>query len=306
MNPTRFSLPIKKRKVESIEDTFACLSFTMTQKKFKGIPDRILSHGQNPEELILRYKQSGVGKVDHWDKKLDIDNQLTSKDAFCIDELIKSRNNYSCGSSDNFEMFLQEEGRKSITESDSISSKSDKIRKETKFNKWWKVRYLELVEFKKENGHCHVPQRYHPNKSLGKWVHKQRQEFRKLRKGESSSLTKNRVEALKSIGFQCTPSNKAESLWQKRYNELVHYQNKNGHCKVPQHYPPNQPLGKWVHRQRHEFKRVCNTDDSHFTRNRFEALVAINFSFNFKVNVNSPEEALELWMAKRRTIGIVF
>lgn len=122
----------------------------MTQKKFKGIPDRILSHGQNPEELILRYKQSGVGKVDHWDKKLDIDNQLTSKDAFCIDELIKSRNNYSCGSSDNFEMFLQEEGRKSITESDSISSKSDKIRKETKFNNGGRYGILSLLNSRKK------------------------------------------------------------------------------------------------------------------------------------------------------------
>lgn len=145
------------------------------------------------------------------------------------------------------------------------------------FNVLWQHRYNELVEFKNQNGHCHVPQRYHLNRSLGKWVHKQRQEVRKMRNGEKCCLNAFRMEALKSIGFESTANNRAESLWQKRYNELVDFKELYGHCHVPQKYPRNAALGKWVHRQRHEFKKVLQNNKSFLTLARIEALNAIGF-----------------------------
>ena len=40
----------------------------------------------------------------------------------------------------------------------------------------WNDRYEQLLEFKKENGHCIVPQHYVRNRALGKWVAKQREQ----------------------------------------------------------------------------------------------------------------------------------
>ena len=34
----------------------------------------------------------------------------------------------------------------------------------------WNDRYEQLLEFKKENGHCVVPQHYSRNRALGKWL----------------------------------------------------------------------------------------------------------------------------------------
>jgi len=145
------------------------------------------------------------------------------------------------------------------------------------FDELWWQRYNELVGFKEDHGHCNVPQRYLPNKALGKWVHKQRQEFKKIRSKEPSTLNIRRFEALRKIGFQCTTSNRAEALWHKRFNELVEYQKENGHCNVPQKYPPNVALGKWVHRQRHEFKKIRDGEPTFLTQNRIEALGNIGF-----------------------------
>ena len=149
--------------------------------------------------------------------------------------------------------------------------------KDTSFDKIWQVRFNELVKFKEQNGHCHVPQRYSPNQALGAWVHKQRQDFRKMDSGKVSSLNPFRIQALDSIGFQATASNRAEALWQKRYNELLAYKRRYGNCHVPQVYLPNKALGKWVHRQRHELKKAHEKKDSFLTPDRIEALKSIDF-----------------------------
>jgi hypothetical protein len=49
---------------------------------------------------------------------------------------------------------------------------------------------MELSRFKSENGHCLVPKRYDKNPSLGNWVNKQRQLYRKYLMGDTSSMTK--------------------------------------------------------------------------------------------------------------------
>ena len=48
---------------------------------------------------------------------------------------------------------------------------------------------LELEKYKAEHGDCLVPKRYEENRSLGNWVNKQRQLYRKFLAGESSSMT---------------------------------------------------------------------------------------------------------------------
>ena len=47
---------------------------------------------------------------------------------------------------------------------------------------------FELEEFQQENGHCLVPKRFQNNPSLGNWVNKQRQNYRRHMMGENTSL----------------------------------------------------------------------------------------------------------------------
>jgi hypothetical protein len=56
-------------------------------------------------------------------------------------------------------------------------------RKET-----WKTRIQELQDFKREQGHCKVPELFDGNRALGKWVQKQRYWHKLRTEGKHSVL----------------------------------------------------------------------------------------------------------------------
>ena len=72
----------------------------------------------------------------------------------------------------------------------------------------WNIRYNELCQFRKMNGHAVVPRSHGP---LGAWVEKQRIEYKKFKtlsdddnieaQKPSTTLTKERVEKLNEVGF---------------------------------------------------------------------------------------------------------
>jgi len=69
----------------------------------------------------------------------------------------------------------------------------------------WEQRFNELCEFKRENGHTNVPEKYAPNKSLGKWVSNQRHRRKLLDAGKKAKgMTRARVEKLDAVGFEWT------------------------------------------------------------------------------------------------------
>jgi superfamily II DNA or RNA helicase len=59
----------------------------------------------------------------------------------------------------------------------------------------WALRYDQLVEFKKQNGHCVVPYKYPDNRQLGIWVANQRSNRKKKK------ITAERKRLLSEIGF---------------------------------------------------------------------------------------------------------
>lgn len=65
----------------------------------------------------------------------------------------------------------------------------------------WEARYQELLEYKAANGDCRVPQHFNSNKALGKWVAKQREQYKLLKAGKHSFLTPYRLEKLEQAGF---------------------------------------------------------------------------------------------------------
>lgn len=64
----------------------------------------------------------------------------------------------------------------------------------------WYLKYNELVEFQKENGHCRVPKSYNPE--LSKWVTSQRYAWRRKKYGKGPPhLTDEREALLMKIAF---------------------------------------------------------------------------------------------------------
>jgi len=146
----------------------------------------------------------------------------------------------------------------------------------------WMSRYLELIQFRKKNGHCNVPQQHPPNLALGRWVHKQRQDFKNSQGNFTTEYMEERFKALVNISFEFETNNRAESLWHQRFRELQEFKLVMGHCNVPQTYLPNRPLGKWVRRQRHEYMKIIDGESSKLTEHRIEALTACNFKWSIR------------------------
>lgn len=133
-------------------------------------------------------------------------------------------------------------------------------------------RFEELAAFKKEHGHCRVPQNY-PG-GLGAWVAQQRARAKK------PGYPDERRAELDAMGFEWAFSGAAaEQQW---FEELEAFKKVNGHCNVPVSYPGG--LGKWVNRQRTTAK------DSDYPESRRVRLDALGFSWSFR------DAVLERWV----------
>jgi hypothetical protein len=67
--------------------------------------------------------------------------------------------------------------------------------------KTWNRKFHELKVYKNTFGNCMVPQRYQANPQLGTWVHTQRRQYKLMIEGKKSSMTREKAQALDSIGF---------------------------------------------------------------------------------------------------------
>jgi len=116
----------------------------------------------------------------------------------------------------------------------------------------WEQRLNQLIEYKEEKGNTNVPVR---TKSLGSWVKRQRELFKK---GE---LSDDRINRLNEVGFQFEGKRGGvhkDLQWEKRFDELVAYKEEKGDTKVPR---PLGKLGSWVRRQRQSFKDGAMTEE---------------------------------------------
>lgn len=143
----------------------------------------------------------------------------------------------------------------------------------------WQQRYEELMKFKNQNGHCNVPQGYKQNNQLAVWVSNQRVFYNKMREGKRSCITSERVGALEKIGFEWSPCDKLQDLWQKRYQQLVEFQELNGHCNVP-HTLKEKKLAGWVSNQRYQRKKMLKGERCSITSERVKALEKIDFDWS--------------------------
>jgi hypothetical protein len=118
-----------------------------------------------------------------------------------------------------------------------------------KYDKKWNRQYEQLVEYKRTNGHCMVPNKYEQDKSLGWWVATQRKHHNKNR------MRQDRKVFLDEIGFAWKDDgahnrNQNDKRWHQHYEKLVEHKRINGNCKVPCKHKDDKSLGLWVSNQR--------------------------------------------------------
>lgn len=149
----------------------------------------------------------------------------------------------------------------------------------TRGEEHWQKSYEKLKEYKHDHGHVLVP-RQCEIPGLGDWVTSQRQQYQEYRKGRPTPLTKQRKELLDAIGFQFRIRNRPE--WSSKYEELLEYRDKHGDTRVPQHFKENKALGKWVAKQREQYKIHKKGKHSFLTPDRLEKLDRIGFVWSVR------------------------
>lgn len=171
---------------------------------------------------------------------------------------------------------------KTQLDQDSAQSSKPNAKKGRKNESQWNYNFNLLKAFKEEYGHCVVPRTYTIfGSTLGYWVHSQRAEYQASRNGRArSSITKERILRLESIGFDWDP---IETQWRTNFNRLLQFKEKYGHFRVPHHFKYDDGdtfnLYAWVGKQRAEYKKFMDGKKSHTNQSRIDRLHAVGFDF---------------------------
>lgn len=86
-----------------------------------------------------------------------------------------------------------------------------------------------------------------------------------------------RIAILENMGIVWDVQNDA---WEQSYQELKRYKEENGHCVVPNKYPPNRPLGNWVGKQRLFYR---GHRGQHLSEDRIARLEKLGFVWKVQV-----------------------
>jgi hypothetical protein len=174
----------------------------------------------------------------------------------------------------------------------------------------WNVRFQQLLEYKVNVGDCNFPQLSSRNPQLGRWVLQQRCNNKMLTKehwlklnsirfdwGKQASsrpsqlgkwVTEQRFNTKKAVlekegvvqlnlNDKCT--NKNEISWDAFFRELLSYLQAHGDHSVPQGYPRNPLLARWVNEQRNDYDLKLRGEQTSLTPLREAKLDAIGFTW---------------------------
>jgi hypothetical protein len=138
----------------------------------------------------------------------------------------------------------------------------------------WDYHLSELADYRNIHGHCNVPRKYSGNTKLAYWVRNQRQQYRLHVEEKKSFMTTHRIQALENLDFQWDSHGAA---WKKSLSELAAYRRIHGHCNVPTRCSENASLGKWVAKQRRQYKLHLQEKTSLMTTYRIQELESLGF-----------------------------
>jgi hypothetical protein len=137
----------------------------------------------------------------------------------------------------------------------------------------WEERVHQLTVYKQQCGDLLIPIRFKLNRSLGKFVHNTREQYKLYHKQtpegykKKCSLTAERIAQLDALGFVwSTDRTKHQNDdWQSRLLQLKVYKDSHGHCLVPHGYREDPSFAEWVHRQRTTFASMIKEEDGNET-----------------------------------------
>ena len=94
-------------------------------------------------------------------------------------------------------------------------------------------------------------------------------------------MTEERIREFESMGFEwATRKTDLASIWNERVEQLCEYKVQFGHCVVPVKYPVNPKLGKWVSKQRQNYKVYWEGKPSDMTEQRIQELERVEFKWS--------------------------
>jgi hypothetical protein len=198
-------------------------------KDFATFPSHILAHGHGDSTNDSFPKEKGT---DH--KEEAVNGILNPAQANSIDEPIRNTSGQSESGTESGQSSSNEEEKdeeESIPPSKRLRMEAARQGLGCKQIAKWEEMFERLVTFKKENGHCLVPNRYPPDPSLGSWVSTQRRQYKIMNlKGwyETTPMSPERVTRLESIGFAWETKDPRHVLWETRFEQLVKYKEKHG------------------------------------------------------------------------------
>ena len=147
-------------------------------------------------------------------------------------------------------------------------------------NAFWDGMYEKLKSYKVTHGDCLVPRTWKGDKRLGEWVTDQRRQYKYKQNNKATMLSDEREKKLNDIGFAWSLRNRMD--WNTRFEQLVKFKHEYGHCIVPQLYNKEKGLGKWVSKQREQYKNMQDGKYSFMTKDRIRQLDSLGFSWNAK------------------------
>jgi len=146
-----------------------------------------------------------------------------------------------------------------------------------KKNGKWLAKLEELKTYKLQYGDCVVPRGYPENPHLATWVAEQRKQYKLLRDGRPSNISQERIDLLNDLDFTW---NAQEAAWDRSFQVLKTFQQKHGHCHVPNNQPQYRKLGLWVKEQRRHYSLLRQGKPSQMTQERCKILNSVGFCWN--------------------------
>ncbi|CAB9522267.1 helicase [Seminavis robusta] len=126
-----------------------------------------------------------------------------------------------------------------------------------RFDNVWHERYAKLTEYRLEHGDCKVPYTYKKDPALAKWVSQQRAQQAQGRLAPERKAKLDAIDFSWKLNTVKNRNTKTEDMkWQRQYEKLIAFHQEHQHCKVPDRYKPDRPLGTWVKKQR--LANACN------------------------------------------------
>ena len=112
----------------------------------------------------------------------------------------------------------------------------------------WEQGFQMLLNFKKREGHCKVPNRHmEGNYNLHSWCENQRKVHPSRVTGRNP-ITPERYQRLNELGFVWDVE---AARWKEAFDKLIQFEKREGHCNVPYtHQEEGYSLGSWIGKQR--------------------------------------------------------